>query len=208
MAIAVNDIISRVKTTFGDEAGVQVTDAKIYNWLTDAVREAGAQDANLLQSIASGTVSSSSNKIAWPTDLLTFQALYIEDKKVPYFTVQQLDQAGINWYNQDQIRGTPIAWTRMGADIYVFPLPDKTLNYRILYSKNPVAITSSSSPIDLPDYYFNYLVDFCLMRAYEMDEDWEAVAAKAGIVQSTLDGNSMRNNHFGKDYFPTVTEVD
>lgn len=212
MAIQVNGVISRVKAIFGDEAGIQVTDAKIKDWIVDALNEISNQDANLAQGMESGTLVAGVNKlpgpVSLPLDLMDLQSLYVKNKKVPYFTPQQLDQAGIDWYSgSDHQRGVPIAWTRMGMDIYLFPTPDEAMPYRMLYSK-ALIWDQVDTVIPVPTYYNNCIVEYCLMKAYEMDEDWEAVAAKASIVQGMIDYNSLRHTHFGKDFFPTISEVD
>ena len=207
MAIAVSDVISRVKTLFGDEAGVQLRDADIYMWLTDAQREAVAQNTNLLQKRTNGSTVAGTGTIAIPTGSIELLAFYLEGCKLPYLTIQEMDLQGIDWRGFNSRQGRPVAYTREAQNYLLYPIPDQAYQYTILHTYEPTPVAGTSTPLELPNVYSNYLTEFCLMKAYEMDEDWEAAAAKASIVQSTLDALNARDSYYGKDFYPSVTEV-
>jgi hypothetical protein len=44
-----------------------------------------------------------------------------------------------------------------------------------------------------------------MMKAYEMDEDWDSADRKAQLIQSTIDFNNSREGWFGRETYPVVS---
>ena len=51
MTLNIQDVANRVKRTFGDESGVQVTDDDIIRWVNDAQLEISRQNEDLLEAV-------------------------------------------------------------------------------------------------------------------------------------------------------------
>lgn len=209
----VTDIFTRVQRTFGDESAIQVTEADVIRWINDAQREAAMQHEGLL--LKRDTIDSvtGTQEYALPEDLFTLQSVYYSDGG-NYYALRYLEPAKLNdyasgWNNTSQDnRGYPIVYSyhRQGF-ISLFPVPDESVTggIRVEYARYPVDLVDNTDEIDLPVYYHGYVEHFCMMKAYEMDEDWEAVGQKASIVQSTLDFNNNREAWFGRETYPVVS---
>lgn len=208
-------IISRIQRQFGDESGVQVTEADIIRWINDAQNEAVLQHSNLLMS--SSTVATVANQQAYnlPAGLLDVKNIRytktpeVSSYSLEFMTTQELDEYIGNWIGTEYL-GEPEYFTR-GANqtqFRVFPVPDHALGtFTLEFSRYATDVVDNNSTIDLPVYYHPYVIEFCLMKAFEMDEEWDAMDRKAAYVQSTLDANFGRDETFGKNAYPSVMPI-
>lgn len=209
--LTVGDIFTRVKDLFGDQDGVQITEAMVIRWINDAQREAVMQHEGLLTT--EGFISTVLNQQDYtlPTDLFTLTHLYYKDDDtyymLRYMPVLAMNKYADGWDGEDYGTGYPVAYTRpIDGTISLFPIPDKSVTngLKLEYSRYPTDVVDSTSALDLPQYYHSYIEDFVLMRAYELDENWEASDRKAAILQAKLDFNNNRESWFGRDTYPSV----
>lgn len=215
-ALTVADIFRRVQTSFGDESAVQVTEQKVIDWINDAQREAVMQHEGLL--MTTGTLSSVANQgeYALPSNCFTLlHVKYRDSDDASYYALRFMPSVEMNvyiagWDGPDYHSGYPQVFTKIGDDkIGLFPRPDRSLagNIQLVYARYANDLTASTDPIDLPHYYHSYVEHFCMMKAYEMDEDWEAAQQKAAVLQSTLNFNNSREAWFGRESYPSVTPM-
>ena len=212
--LSVQDVYDRVKRTFGDESAVQVTDADILRWINDAQREAVMQTEGLLQQVAYINVTAGTGEYILPADLFTLSHLYFKDTstaayfKLKWLSLHEFSEYVDGWDGSDY-RGYPIIYTNQTSDkVYVFPLPNTTVTQgiKIIYSRYADDVTSTADTIDLPPYLHSFVVNFCLMQAYEMDEDWESASQKAQQIQGDLDFNNNKQFWFGRETYPMIAE--
>lgn len=215
-ALTVSDIFTRVQRSFGDEAAVQVTEADVIRWINDAQREVAMQHEGML--VKEGTLSTTAGTAEYtlPTDLFVLNSVgYKDGATESFYPLRFLPLTAMNeyaggWDGNDYSAGYPQVYTKdENNKIILFPRPDKTLtdNIKLVYSRYPVDLTTSSDAIDLPFYYHSYVEHFCMMKAYEMDEDWESADKKAQLLQSTIDFNNNRESWFGRETYPSVTPI-
>jgi len=223
-----SDIITRVQRAFGDMAQVQVTQADVIRWVNDACREVAMQHENLLQ--ATTTIASVAGQQSYdsPDDCLAVNSVFFrqsDDTNASYYALRFVAQAQLNqeingWQGGsnggDYGTGIPQYFARginasAGSDptFLIFPAPNASRAdaIKITYSRYPADVQELADVIDLPAYYMTYVNEYCMMKAYEMDEDWAAVDRKAAIVQSTLDFNNNREQWFGHETYPVVTTL-
>lgn len=214
--LSVNDIVTRVQRTFGDESAVQVQVDDILRWINDACREVVMQHENLLQGQAFLDSVDSQQSYDPPFDCFTINAIYYRDNPntaASYYALRflsrpELDQLADGWQGNDYGTGVPQVYTRgENNSILLFPIPDSGYPsaIKVVYARYANDVTSTSDPIDLPPYYHSYVEHFCMMKAYEMDEDWESADHKAQLVQSTIDFNNNREQWFGRETYPTIS---
>lgn len=212
----VDDIFTRVKRSFGDESAVQVTEADVLRWINDSQREAVMQHEGLLQTLSYIGTNDSVGEYTLPTDLFTLSHVYYRQNvssTESYFTLRFMSLTEMSeyidgWDGDQYSTGVPQIYTRVNEEmITVFPRPDHddVNGIKVIYSRYPVDVDSTASPLDLPVYYHAYIEAFCMMKAYEMDEDWESSDKKAAFIQSTLDFNNNRESWFGHESYPAVT---
>lgn len=211
--LTVGDVFERVKRTFGDESSAQVTEADIIRWINDAQREAIMQNEGLLQKVGYLDIEAGVGEYTLPTDLFvlhhlwatgTFGTSYYHIRPVP---LTQMDELADGW-DRSGLESFPLVFTnQQDGKITLFPVPEASVaqGLKLNYSAYAPDVTNSSDTLALPPYFHTYTVNFCLMQAYEMDEDWESAGQKAQQIQGDLDFNNNRKFWFGRDSYPTIS---
>lgn len=217
IAMTVTDIFVRVARTFGDESAVQVEFADIIRWINDAQREAVMQHEGLLLGEVYIDLEAQA-EYAIPAEVFTIQSLSVRNTVTEsYYPLRALSTATLNeyfpgWDGPDFGSGRPqIYTTDQSNSLILFPTPNVGAlvgdGIKIICSKYPNDVIDDTSPIDLPPYYHSYVEHFCMMKAYEKDEDWESADRKAQLIQSTLDFNNNRGSWFGRETYPSVSPM-
>lgn len=209
----VSDIFDRVKRQFGDESGVQFSEGDLIRWINDGQREAVMQNEGLLMKIDYLDSVADQKEYTLPEDCFTLHHVDVKDgSSAVYYSVKWLGlkqfSEFLDGWDGATINAYPQVYTNQQEDkLLLFPAPgtDVISGIKLTYSRYPTDVVDSTSAIDLPAYFHPYLVNFCLMQAYELDEDWESVAQKAQQVQGDLDFNNNRQFWFGRDSYPTVS---
>lgn len=212
--LAVGDVKSRVKRQFGDESGVQVVDADIYSWISDAIRNITLNNEELIEATATIDLINSQQDYTLPDDIVSLKAVTLKPTDATsYFQARgyQLEQFNTyvdGWDGGFFGNGQSTMYTIFDNNIRLFPIPDSdiTAGMKVFYTTY-LAEISSDIDIQLPKVYFNIIVDYCLQKAYEMDEDWIAAEIKMTTVQQAI--HILRGKTKPQqDTYPTITVLD
>lgn len=220
MAYTIDDITIRVQRQFGDESGVQVTSDDVVRWVADAFREVNTQNSGPKTKFADvAVVVNQQDYVAAPdiNDILSVS--YRPDSLSAFYELEFMSVAemndGVSGWNstiQPYASGDPVIYTRSmtgyRSTIALYPIPDTAGGtMRIVY--NALLTPPATSNLDLAAYihesYFNYLLEYCLMKSYEMDENWEAADRKAQYIQSTLNLLSAKDNYLNNSTYPVIS---
>lgn len=199
----VGEIATRVKRQFGDESGVQVTDADIIRWVNDAQREiAGNND--LLQTVATTAVISGQREYTLPPDILLLRSIHYGGSKLTPLNSREAEE-----YIQIQQSGTPGTFWVWANKLNLFPTPSASDpdDLQIFYTRQPANVTVTADVPELPLEYHNRIVEYCLQQAYELDENWEAASQKAGQFVNGLAALKGKEDWDTVDYYPSITTL-
>ena len=177
----VGNVFDYVKRVFGDESGVQLTNADIVRWINDAQNEiADASNivpATATMSVISGTATYSLTSITPKIDRVA--SLLLDGRRVGNIPIAQAEET-ISLADPEGLEtGVPQFWYEWAGDITFWPKPNKNYTMTIRYFARPTPVTNSTSALlSVPDDCFTDIVNYVLMRAYEMDENPEMVSLK------------------------------
>lgn len=182
----VGEIQTYIKRQFGDESGVQVTDADILRWVNSAQKQIVLQNESLLEKTAVTNTVAAQQVYSLPVDLLKLNGItYRNSTTTPYYRLKGYSLADFNekadgWDGTAET-GDPICYTINEGNIILFPVPNTSVTsaLKLYYNRKPVAVTGSLDVPELPELYHDTIIKFCLGQAYEVDEDWDAVSNKA-----------------------------
>jgi hypothetical protein len=210
-------IATRVKRQFGDESGVQVTNDDILMWLNDAMTEAAVQNNSInlkrttLPAVAGEymvevppiPVLSGIHTISYRSSV---GGIY---EPLTFVSANSFDELFPDW-NAGTARGTPRFYTSADAGNFkVYPAPSATdgVAFIVLYNSFFAEYEDLNAVMDISPRYFQYLLEYCLMKAYEMDENWEAADRKAAFIQSTLNSLSSDDNNMNQQKYPVLSSL-
>lgn len=207
------DVKIRVKRQFGDEAGVQITDADILRWVNDAQREIVMNNEDVLENVATADSVVSQIEYALPADLFVLRSVsYRRDATTSYtaltgMSLAQFDQFVDGWDGPTYGNGWPQVYHIFEGTLKVWPAPDGVVvgGFKIYYARKPTDLVSDSDEIDLPIPYHNAVVSYCLRQAYELDEDLTSAAYKDAQFQKNVETNRDREKWTHRDFYPTIT---
>jgi len=209
----VSDIKTLVKRQFGDESGVQVTDADILRWINDGQRTMVKQNEGLLETTALSTFTIDVQEYALPADLLIFKALALKPQgQTTYTHIKGLAFSKFNeyidgWDGDTVNRGCPVVYTLFAGQIRLFPIPDHTATngIKIYYNRKPTDMVVDGDTIDLPLLYHEAVANYCLQKAFEMDEDYEAAGMKSSEISNDLTTLRGRDDWKEQETYPVIT---
>lgn len=212
MSLTVADIKTRVKRRFGDEAGVQLTDTDIVQFINDSQLEVVKRNESLLEKTATANATSGVQEYTLPVDLLIFKFLMWKGSgDTAYRKLKGLSTAEFNeyidgWDGDNSNQAVPCVFTMHAGKFLVYPIPQDTIAnaFKIYYNRTPVDVALDTDVPDLPILYHTVLVDMVLKLAYEMDEDWEAATNKSSETSKDMDYLRGREDWKQQETYPFI----
>lgn len=102
--------------------------------------------------------------------LLKLRRLEYRDGAGKWRTLQRIDLGEWDAFNTSPARGWPIAYSLIGASIYILPEGGPTHLYRIWYVPAFRALTGDASTLDGLDYWHEYVVVDAAIRCLQKEE--------------------------------------
>ena len=181
----VHDYVTRV---FGDESGVQLTNADVIRWINDA--QLSISDTNHVlpakatMNVVAGTATYDLSAITPRIDEIA--SLLLDGRRVGNIPVAQAEESISLADPEGTETGAPQFWYTWAGEVTFWPVPGQNYTMTIRYLAVPNEISSLEDTLSLPDDCFTDIVNYVLVKAYEMDENTELMAAKAQELAQSL----------------------
>lgn len=202
------DVITRVKTQFGDNSGAQLNDATIIRWINDGQQEI-VNNNPILKDTKLTDVVAGQAEYTFPSDKVQYiEAVYIDGRPVKNLSPQSFrDFILADDPARDATAKYPDVWYERAGVITFYPTPNTafTNGLKLEYVKMPAQVTSAGDALGIPDRYINHLVNFCMMQALEYDENYSAAQYKMAQFRDGLDRLSYKENISQTDMYPSVS---
>jgi len=209
----VQDVVTRVKRTFGDEAGVQVTDADIIRWINDAQEKITLENEGLMEAKSSADTVQNQMEYDVPTDMAVLRSLKYRGYRLKPMSFAEFNEYIDGYSADDGVSpygpGIPEIFMVWNNKITLFPKPNESLSggLTIYYIKHPQSVGNLADALTVPLQYHNAVVKYCLKEAYELDEDYQ----KAQTVKADFENDVMklndRNKWTSREYYPRITTL-
>ena len=208
----VGDVFSEVKRAFGDESGVQLTDADLFRWVNAGQLDIVSK-SKLLKAVAQTDIVANQGFYEFPSvAILEVESLHVNGVPTPALTFVEAEEYILKFDPERKDVGTPKIWYSYAEKIFLWPVPDASYakGLTLYYTPAPVVVSTVGDTLSLPDKYFNTLVQYVLYKAYEMDENFEASSIKMQEMMTNLadfaeDETKVLNRTYGHI---TVVEDD
>jgi hypothetical protein len=192
-----DDVAFRVRSSFGDFSGAQLNDAAILSWINDGQREI-VNSNTLLRAVKYTSVVAGQQDYSFPNDKVLFiEAVYISGYPVDNVSpqaareyIKKLDP------EMKQNSDRPEIWYERAGIISFYPVPNENITdgIKLEYVKSPTPLSALSSPLGIPDRYFNEMVQYVIANALESDENYDAASYKLRQFRDGLDRLSYKDN--------------
>ena len=202
-----DDVAFRVRSSFGDFSGAQLSDAAILSWINDGQREI-VNSNTLLRATKYANIVANQQDYSFPNDkVLAIEAIYVDGYPVQNVSPQaareyilKLDPSLL----LDAVR--PELWYERAGIITLYPVPRQNITngLKLEYLKYPVSLSTLSSSLDIPDRYFNELVTYVTSQALEADENYDAASYKLRQFRDGLDRLNLKDNLSQIDLYQSI----
>lgn len=209
----VQDVVTRIKRTFGDEAGVQVTDQDIIRWINDAQEKIVLENEGLMETTGSADTVEGQAEYDVPADMSVLRSLAYRGYRLKYMSFAEFNEYIDGFAAPDNVApygpGIPEIFMVWDGKIRLFPKPNESLTsgLTIYYIRHPQSVGNLADALTVPLQYHNAVVKFCLKEAYELDEDY----SKAQAVKTDFENDVMklndRNKWVSQEYYPRITTL-
>ena len=206
-----SDIASAVKRTFGDESGVQVVESDIMRWVNEAQLEI-AMKQRILKAVSTGNIVAGTWAYPFPIErAIHIESIQVAGVRIKPATMTEVEETILSEDpTRVQTNRIPVLWYEYAGIINFWPTPaeDLTGGVSIFYVAAPAEITSLSDMLGLPDRYYQAMLDLVLARAYEMDENFDAVVLKQQQADNSLTSFVNEEQTSQHRTFGTIQVVD
>jgi hypothetical protein len=209
-----SQVAAEVKSQFGDTGNVQINDTLILRWINNGQREIAK--------------SNPWNEKVFETNLLADQTVYDLDALMSTNRVQSYSSIiadgevlqVIPWAEYLSTIApltTPPSSGRKaqyaseyGGKLTLWPAAGESVvsGLVIYYVAWPADLDAIGDPLTVPDRFHNALVDYVFARALELDENFEAAAAKQESHERGVAAEMQRDKMDPTDYYPAITFED
>jgi hypothetical protein len=184
----VADVSVVVKRIFGDESGVQLTDADIVRWINEAQMDLASQNQILpavaTMNVAANTATYSLTSITPRIDSIA--SILLNGRRIGNVPISQAEES-ISLADPEGLEvGAPQFWYEWAGDITFWPKPNQNYTMTLRYTALPANVVNSGDVLSVPDECFTDVVNFVLMKAYEMDENAQMMAVKQAEYSSSV----------------------
>lgn len=206
----VQDIVTRVRSQFGDATGIQVSDSDIFNWINDAMRDI-CYTGNMIQTSATADVRVGQLDYTLPEDYLTIFSIKYNGIDLQSLSIEERDKFIGNADNSvvQATQGVPISYWIWARTITLYPTPSAALAGGLIayYTRVPTKIIAITDSLDdgFPLSFHNALLDRVLQWAYEKDENWQAAQVKEGQFSGTVARLAEDINFNEHEEYPHIT---
>lgn len=202
-----DDVAFRVRSSFGDFSGAQLSDAAILSWINDGQREI-VNSNTLLRATKYANIVANQQDYTFPNDkVLAIEAVYVDGYPVQNVSPQaareyilKLDPSLL----LDAVR--PELWYERAGVITIYPVPRQSITngLKLEYLKYPVSLSTLSGTLGIPDRYFNELVTYVTSQALEADENYDAASYKLRQFRDGLDRLNLKDNLSQIDLYQSI----
>jgi len=198
------DVIRQVQRLFGDSFEVQIEVGDIKDWANEAIMQVVRQ-AETAQAEFQATYGPTTDGVTLPTQFIGEKRVTFDGVPLERVTINELDDIGVL---PSDIAGSPCKFYVWGDKIYLWPLPatSVTNGLKVWYVQAPARIDDPNVPLPLPVVFHMDVVRMCMVRARELNEDYE----QARVLKQEVDANlgAVRHDQENRmrETFPVVRD--
>lgn len=201
-------LVLDIKRIFGDEAGVQLDNADIQRWANAAQQEIVTNNKAIKAKATLPTVIGTATYIFPAVKIQQIEALHYDNVRLENLPFSEAERVIISQDPDQTESGTPAFWYEWDGELSLWPKPDAVKNLTLYFTAYATELTGDTSQLlDVADKFYNAVVDFVLMKCYEMDEDMQASQMAEQRFRAALENQMEDERQAQHMTYPTVIDV-
>lgn len=197
-----------VKRIFGDESGVQLDNADIQRWANAAQQEIVTNNKALKAKAVTPSVVGQSVYTFPDVKIQQIESLHYDNVPVPNVPFAEAEQYVISSDPTQTQTGTPQLWYEWDGEFTFWPKPDAVKNITLYFTAYPDELTGISTQLlSVPDKFYNAVVDYVLMKCYEMDEDMPASQMAEQRFRAAIENQMEDERQAVHMLYPVIQET-
>lgn len=213
---AVQDVVTYVERQFGDESGVQVNTADIIRWINSGQREIAENNLNINATYATTDVVAHQETYPLRSDpnlsnINRIRSVRYQNQVLKNITYEEAENYILVNSTQFPINyGLPVIWWEDAGDLHLYPNPQTSISaaLTIHFTTVPKIVSAVGDMLDIPDSYYNALLQYVLSQAYELDENFQASQIKTSQFEKSLGILSNRTEAQDNTYPTIALEIE
>jgi hypothetical protein len=141
----------------------------------------------------------------YPADFIKEQTVKLNGYKLSRLTLPSIDVLFPD-REVENVRGNPLYYYHWNRNINLYPIPDTaaTNGLTIWYIRNAVQLTGSAQTPEIPSIFHEDLVEYCLWRALQQDEQTVAAREKKQDYDTRLMNTIYDSQNVDSYSYPAV----
>jgi hypothetical protein len=171
--VNVDDVIRRVQRTFGDENESQIKILDLIDWVNAAQGDI-CRRTEVLQGTKLYDGVQGSNDYTLPTDFIRAARVEYKGSAIQQTTLDQLDLYASSDPVHSKGQENPW-WYIWGGVLHLYPDPNVNQSGAVLlyYTRLAPEVQSSMDSLGIPLHLHEDVVNYCMMKARELNEDFD-----------------------------------
>lgn len=203
----VQDVVRSVQRSFGDESGVQLTNSDIFMWINDGCDEIVKRNRINKAKASINSVIGQADYSFSSLNMMQVEAIHFGGQRIPNMSFAEAEEQVIG-LDSVPTNGYPVLWYEWAGVFSFYPVPNVVLPIEVFYTAQSAKITAVANLLPLPDKYFTDIVNFVLVKAYEMDEDPQMSQLKEKQFTDSVMAMGEEERSAQNMTYPTITILD
>jgi hypothetical protein len=202
--VNLGDVIRQVQRIFGDSFEVQINVTDIKDWANEAMMQIVRQ-AETNQNSAQFTYGPTTDGVTLPDQFIgekrvTFNAIALEK-----ISINELDDLGVT---PTDTAGAPSRFYLWGKKMYIWPMPSTAVTNGLIvwYIEAPNRVDDVNIQLPIPLVFHQDVVRMCLIRARELNEDYEQARVLKAEVDANLGQVRYDQENRARETFPVIRD--
>lgn len=197
------DVIRQVQRLFGDSFEVQINVSDIKDWANEAIMQIVRQ-AETNQASASFTYGPTTDGVDLPAQFIGEKRVAFNGTSLEKTSINELDDVGINSTDT----GAPNKFYIWGSKMYLWPVPSPSVTNGLVlwYIQAPARVDDVNIQLPVPLVFHMDVVRMCLIRARELNEDYEQARVLKAEVDANLGQVRYESENRARETFPVIKD--
>lgn len=202
-----SQVTRAVRRIFGDEAGVQLDSEDILQWANDAQQEINTKNKIFKAKATTPSVVGQATYTFPDESIQQVESILFDGSPVAPIEMPTAEHEIEAMDPQAEATGCPLVWYEWAGEFTLYPVPDAVKTITLRYTRYPTPLTGEPTQLlDVPDKYYQAVVDYVLWKSYELDEDWNGAQLKEQQFRTALETQAEEERDVAHMTYPVIQD--